>query len=130
MLGIEPYVKAHYTYENLIILTQSDITLKLAPNKISFIELIDKDILISYTDGKCVKIPCKYGVFKNILSQISMRNISCLRQIYRSIIINVNQIANIQINRNIGNVYLFGEDKPKPLGIKYRCNLQEFISEV
>lgn len=129
MLNVPEYIKRHYSYESLIIPTASNAYFEVMPNQLSYIEAIGKDIVIQYINGKVLNLPGKYGIFKNITTQIHDRNIVCLRQIHRSIIININQISRIHIEKNIGFVYLFADKNPKPLGVRYRCNLSDFIRE-
>lgn len=129
MLNIPEYITTFYSFKSLIITTQNDTKLEITPNKISFIEANGRELTFQYIDGKTVQLSCKYGVFKNILQQIKENEISCLRQIHRSIIINIKQIKKIHLENHIGYVYLFADPNPKPLGIKYRCNLTKFITE-
>lgn len=129
MLNIPEYQRKYYSYETLMIPTASNAYLEIKPNQISYIEAIGKDLIIQYISGKTVRIPTKYGIFKNVTEQLKGRNVACLRQIHRSIIINIHQISDIFIEKNVGFVYLFAEEKPKPLGIRYRSNLSDFIKE-
>lgn len=129
MLNFPKYIKKYYSYESLIIPTASNAYLEIKPNQLSYIEAIGKDIVIQYINGKTIHLPSKYGIFKNITTQIQDRNIDCLRQIHRSIIININQISKIHIEKNIGFVYLFADKDPKPLGVRYRYNLSDYIQE-
>lgn len=129
MLNLPEYITKYYSFQSLIISTDSNTKLEIYPNKLSFIEANGREITFQYMDGKTVKLLCKYGTFKNILAQINEKNIACLRQIHRSIIVNIKQIRDIYIENHIGYVYLFADNVPKPLGIRYRHNVVEFIKE-
>lgn len=129
MLNIPGYTKKHYINESLIISTTGNTYIEAKPNDISYIEAIRNNIVIQYINGETLRLSGRYGIFKKIINQISDKNISCLRQIHRSVIININQISDIRIERNTGCVCLFADKKPKPIGIKYRQNLSDFIQE-
>lgn len=129
MLNIPEYITKFYSFQPLIITIANETKLEISPNKLSFIEAYGKEITFQYIDGKTIHLLCKYGTFKNILNQIKEKDINCLRQIHRSVIINIKQIRKLHLENHIGDVYLFADDIPKPLGIKYRCNVAEFITE-
>ena len=129
MLNIPEYVKRYYSPDTIAVQTSGGVAFEIKPNAVSFIEAVGKDIVIQYQSGKTVCIAGQYGVFKSILSQIQSRGVDCLRQIHRSVIINVNQISRIELSKNVGQAYLFGDDTPKPIGIRYRENIAEFIGE-
>ena len=129
MLNIPEYTKKHYSYASLIIPTRGNTYIEAKSGDISYIEEIGKEIIIQYINGETLRFSSRYGTFKKITDQISGKKISCLRQIHRSVIININQISDIRTQKNIGCVYLFADEKPKPIGIRYRQNLSDFIQE-
>lgn len=126
-LGIPQYWKKHYASPVLLLPLGKEIHIEIDPHKVSYIEATNRSLLIQYIDGESIQTAVFSGVFKNILEQIQTHRVTCLRQIYRSIIINVNQIKKIELKKNIASIYLFNEAKPLPLGMRYRKNIQEFV---
>lgn len=127
LLGIPEFVKNYYSPQPLLIPTNSGYIIEINPSSISYIELSSDTLIIQDTNGETTKIKNHPGLFKNILNQINKSGDRSLRQIYRSIIINVNQIQCIEIHKNTADVYLFGDSISKPLGNKYRDNILEFL---
>lgn len=126
-LGIPQYVKKHYASPPLILPFGKETHIEIDPHKVSYIEATNHSLLVQYIDGESIQASASSGVLKNILEQIYAQHITCLRQIYRSIIINVNQIKKVELEKNIASVYLFNEAKALPLGMRYRENIQEFV---
>lgn len=125
-LEVPAYIDRHYTSAKLL-LPQGNTYIEVDPLNISYIEGNRRKFFTQLITGDSISITSQSGTLKNILTQIETQNIHCLRQIYRSIIVNVNQIKNIYIEKNIGRVFLFNDSDPKPIGMQYRHNLHEFL---
>ncbi len=127
LLGIPRYVKQLPSSPTLIIPVQPNKHIEIDPKNISYIELSHNMLTIQYIDGQALCTKCANGCLKSILEQIEMYPITHLRHVYRSLIINIDQIKKIEFNGNKGTIRLFGDTKPKPLGYKYREQLSELL---
>ena len=126
-LGLHEYIEEKYTSPSLLLSYGRDAALEIDPLTVSYIEVTNRTVFIQYINGQTLNIKCISGMLKALIEQIETKHISCLRQIYRSIIINVNQIKSIEMKKNIATVQLFSETQPFPVGMNYRNNLLEFI---
>ena len=102
------------------------IQIEINPQNISYIEINRGELSIQYIDGRLEKVLCSSGAFKALLRTIE--NDKCvLKQIHRSVIVNINQIKDIEIQKNTGLVWLFSDSIPKPLGNRYREKISSII---
>lgn len=126
-LELPAYLQQHYAQPPLLLPNANGTYLEVDPLSVSYIETSQRHLSIQYIDGRSVQLTHSNGLLKDLLTQINSLHITCLRQIYRSILINVNQIKTIRIEKNVGEVYLFHETRALPLGMGYRENIQEFL---
>lgn len=126
-LGIAPYINRRYVPVPLLIPYHRDAYIEVPATAVSYIEVVNRCLAVQYIDGEALQFKNASGMFKSILEQLEEHHISCLRQIYRSIIINVNQIKDIQTDKSTAYVQLFHEPRPFPLSTIYRDNLREFL---
>ena len=126
-LGIPEFIRQNVRYEPFIIPLYQNSFIEVNPNSISYIELNRNELTIQYINGQVISAKCPHGCFKTILQQIKAHSISHLRQIYRSIIINVDQVKKIELNGNVGSLWLFGDPIPKPIGSIYKNELSDIL---
>ncbi len=127
-LGIYQYSLEQHTDTSLMIPVKRERTIEVDARTICYIEFLKNNVVhIQFNYGECITLNCQRSVRKYILDQIDRNNISHLVQIYRSIVVNIHEIKFVKQDGHEGNVYLFGEDTPKPLGSKYRDNLKNFL---
>lgn len=130
VLGFSDYLNEYYRLPALILPTSSKASIEINPIEISYIHFINHQIMVQMTDSRQITINRKVCPFQSIVEQIKQRNLdSLLRQIYRSIIVNVDQIQTVTVCGNAASVYLFQDSEAKPLGIRYRKNLSEYLPE-
>lgn len=130
LLNIPKYVQRHYQAPMFTIYVSKETQLELSPETISYIEANSKALDIQYIDGHLEHFRCCSGAFKKLIEQIENSRTCRLRQIHRSIVVNIDQIRYVEIQRNTGDVWLFNDDNPKPLGIRYRHNISELFENV
>jgi len=65
-----------------------------------------------------------------LVEQIKKDPGNVLRQIHRSIIVNVDQIKCVETQKKVGFVLLFNDPTPKPLGIRFRRNISDLIKTI
>lgn len=130
LLNIPKYVQRHYQAPIFTIYVSKETQLELSPKTISYIEANNKILDIQYIDGRLEHFRCYSGAFKKLIQQIENSSACRLRQIHRSIIVNIDQIRYVEIQRNTGDVWLFNDDTPKPLGISYRHNISELFEDM
>lgn len=127
ILGIGGYAEKAYAQATLTIPTARGGFVEIDSARVSCIELIRSELVVHYTDGQTMTLKSSHGCFKALLDEIRTQNVSHLRQIYRSVIINVHQIKKLNMSKNSGEVLLFYDDVPKPVGNRYRDRLAEFL---
>ena len=125
-LGLPAYLKQEYVAPPLLISFSGGPALEIDPLAVSYIEVNNRQLFVQYVNGQSVEVRCHSGTFKSILDQIGANRITNLRQIYRSILINVNQIKTVETDKNTAAVRLFNESRVFPMGTRYRDNLKEF----
>ncbi len=128
LLGITGYAEQAYGQARLTIPAR-DGYVEVDAYRVSCIELIRSELTVHYTDGQIMTLKSNHGCFKALLSEIDNAGLSHLRQIYRSVIINVHQIRQLTMQKNSGEVLLFYDDIPKPVGNRYREQLTEFLGK-
>ncbi len=127
-LGIYQYSFEQCTDKSLIIPVKRERTIEVDARTICYIEFLKDNVVhIQFNYGECIILNCQRSVRKYILDQIDRNGIAHLVQIYRSIVVNIHEVKFIRQKGREGNVYLFGEDIPKPLGSKYRHNVKNFL---
>ncbi len=127
ILGVGGYTEKAYAQATLTIPAIRGGFVEIDSARVSCIELIRSELVIHYIDGQTMTLKSSHGCFKALLDEISFQNVSHLRQIYRSVIINVHQIKELNMSKNSGEVLLFYDDAPKPVGNRYRDRLAEFL---
>lgn len=130
LLNIPKYVQRYYQAPLFTVCVSKQTQLELSTKAISYIEVNNKTLDIQYIDGRLERFRCISGTFKALIKQIENYPTCNLRQIHRSIVVNMDQIRFVEIQRNAGSVWLFNDDKPKPLGISYRENIAEFLADM
>ena len=125
LMGITGYAEQAYGQARLTIPAR-DGFVEVDAYRVSCIELIRSELIIRFIDGQTMILKSNHGCFKALLSEIDNAGLSHLRQIYRSVIINVHQIRQLTMQKNSGEVLLFYDDIPKPVGNRYRDRLAEF----
>ena len=101
--------------------------IEIYPQNISYIDVNNGQLSIQYTNGKFEQFYCSSGAFKSLVEQIKRDSDNVLRQIHRSIIVNVDQVKRVEIQKKIGFVWLFNDPTPKPLGIRFRDNMSDLL---
>ncbi len=127
LLGIERFLAQAYADVKLTVPTASGGFVEVDPYRVRCIELIRSELNVQYTDGQTMTFKSSHGCFKTLLADVERLGITHLRQIYRSVIINVHQIRQLTLEKNRGEVLLFHDDIPKPVGNRYRDRLKEFL---
>ncbi len=127
LLGIDRYVERAYRKAVLTVSTKGGNRLELDAQAISFIALEKGELIIQQLEGPPLRFFAPHGAFHELLDQIQDEKLTFLRQIYRSIIINIEQIRTIDLSKNHGEVWLFHDPVPKPVGNRYRHHLNEFL---
>lgn len=130
LLNIPEYVQRYYQAPTFTISVSKQTQIELSAKSISYIEVNNKTLDIQYIDGRLEHFRCLSGTFKALIKQIEGYPACNLRQIHRAIVVNVDQIRRVEIQKNAGLVWLFNDDKPKLLGISYRENLAEFLADM
>ncbi len=125
--GIADYMHQHQEYEPFRIPIHKSGYVEISPRDISYIEVNRNELTVQYIHGEAIMTKCVHGCFKTILDQIEAQSITHLRQIYRSIIINIDQVKEIEFKGNIGTVILFGDPMPKPVGSMYKHQLSDLL---
>ena len=123
------YLKYYYQPPYLQLPVSNRAIVEIDPTEISFIQFADNQLTFQYINGEQLFISRRIYSFQEILQQIEELHIDFLRQIYRSIIVNIKQIQNVQLGKNIASVFLFHDETPKPLAYRYRHNLAEYLKE-
>ncbi len=126
-LGIPEYIKQNQNCEPFLIPISTNQFVEVNPKDISFIELIHNELTIQYINGEKTIVKCMHGCFKQIIDHIHEHSIAYLKQIYRSIIVNIDQVKKIDLQGNIGTLWLFGDPIPKPIGSKFKQELSELL---
>ncbi len=126
-LNVHQYINNWHSPHNLFLEIGKSAYIEIDPHTISYIETRRNIIYVQYINGERININNEPGGFKKLLMQIKEYRIDCLRQIYRSIIVNIDQIRQIELHGNAGDVWLFGDKDPKPVGIQYRKEVKEFL---
>ena len=129
LLNIPEYVQNYYRAPVLTIPVSGQTKIEVAAQTVSYIEVNRKELTIQYMDGRLERFHCLSGAFKALLRQIGESTACPLRQIHRAIVVNPDQIRKVEICGNTGSVWLFNDDNPKPLGIRYRHNLAEYVTD-
>lgn len=127
LLGLTPYVERSYKQAILVVTTRQGSVVELDARRISYLELVRNELIVQYSDGERLRFHAAHGCLKNILLQLAEKEITYLRQVYRSVVINVEQIKRLDLQKNSGDVWLFGDETAKPVGVRYRANLAEFL---
>ena len=127
LLGLTDYVKSAYPDAKISVPTAQGGFIEVDAHRIRSIELIRSDLSVQFTDGTVLTVNGSHGQFKLLLEEIATSRASHLRQVYRSVIINVHQIRKLSMEKNRGEVWLFHDDTPKPVGNRYRDRLAEFL---
>jgi len=127
LLGMDGFIEQAYADVKLTVPATSGGFVELDPYRIRCIELIRSELIVHYTDGQVMTLKSSHGCFKALLAEMDAVGITHLRQIYRSVIINVHQIKELRLNKNSGEVWLFHDEEPKPVGNRYRDRLKEFM---
>lgn len=127
-LGIYDFTNKSNASALLLIPIKRERTIEIDARTVCYIEFLKENVVrIQFNDSDCITLNCQRSVRKYILEQIEQNDVSHLVQIYRSIIVNVNEIKSVKIDGREGDVYLFGDEVPKPLGGRYRDNLKNFL---
>ena len=109
----------------LIIPVKRDCAVEVDPDTICCMEFQKGETLhIQFYQGHHETLHIKRGALTFLLQQIEDKRMTALVQIHRSVIVNVNQIKKLELNGHQGDVYLFNDPVPKPLGPQYRKNLE------
>ena len=127
LLGIARYIDRSYKKAILTVPTKQGSVVEIDARRVSYLELMRSELIVQYIDGERLCFHVAHGCLKALLSQLESNGMTHLRQVYRSIIINVEQIKQIELDKNVGTVWLFGDDEPKPIGIRFRETLAEFL---
>ncbi|MBQ3069695.1 MAG: response regulator [Clostridia bacterium] len=127
LLGIDRYIQSAYRHAPLTVSTKHGVSVEIEAHRVSFIALEKGELAVQYIDGQALRFSVPHGVLQELLAQIEEGEYTELRQIYRSVIINVEQIRSIDLNKNSGEVWLFRDNVPKPVGNRYRRHLEEFL---
>ena len=130
LLNIPKYIQSYYQTPTFTLCVSKQTQIELSAHSISYIEVNHKTLDIQYIDGRLEHFRCLSGAFKSFIKQIENHPVCNLRQIHRAIIVNIDQIRHVETQRNAGLVWLFNDNKPKPLGISYRGNIAEFLDNM
>ena len=130
LLNIPPYVQRYYQAPIFTLCVSKQTQIELSTKLISYIEVNNKMLDIQYIDGRLEHFRCMSGTFKALIKQIESYPACNLRQIHRAIVVNIDQIRRVEIQKNAGLVWLFNDNKPKLLGISYRENIAEFLADM
>jgi len=130
LLGIDKYFQLFYQDSIITIPVSKQTQIEIHPQNISFIDINNGQLSIQYTDGKLEHFICSSGTFKSLVEQIKKDPGNVLRQIHRSIIVNVDQIKCVETQKKVGFVLLFNDPTPKPLGIRFRRNISDLIKTI
>jgi len=127
-LGLYDYVHKNSSMIPLLIPVKRERTVEIDTRTICYIEFLkDHAVCIQSHDHERITLHCQRNVRKLVLDQIEQHNLSHLVQIYRSVVVNINEIKSVKLDGREGYVYLFGDDVPKPLGARYRDNIRDFL---
>ncbi len=127
-LGFFDIIKKATNDVSLLIPVKRERTVEVDGKNICYIEFLkDNTVRIQFNHGECLTFHCQRSTRKYILDQIAQNNMSHLAQIYRSMVVNINEIKSVELNGHGGTVYLFGDTMGKPLGIRYRDNVKNFL---
>ncbi len=127
LLGMPQYLEQAYTDAKLAVPTTQGSFIEIDAHRILYMELIRSQLHIQCIDGTAMTVKSGHGQFKALLEEIHAARASHLRQVYRSVIINIHQIRQLTMEKNRGEVLLFHDDIPKPVGNRYRDQLAEFL---
>ena len=125
-LGIEEFARRQYAPPMLLIVGMNGTAIEVDPLTVCYIEVTGRELRVQYTNGDVQRLP-RGNSFRSVLKQAASERIPYLRQVYRSILINVNCLRAVEINKNHAQLYLFNVPHPLPLGMKYRDNLRDFL---
>ena len=123
------YLTRHYQYPSLRLPVSYNAMAEIDPVEISFIQYDRHQLVIQYINGQELAISRRNYSFQEALKQIQELHLDFLRQIYRSIIINVDQIRSVQMQGTTAVVWLFDDQIPKPLSYQYRKNIAEYLEK-
>ena len=101
-------------------------TFKMDLSDVSSMELIGSTLVITDLNGVEVKYQVKPRTFSNICAFLQQVQHPTLRQVHRSVIINVDRIRNIKWLKNTAMVWLFQEKSWKPVGKTYMEQLAHY----
>ncbi len=127
LLGIDKYFQLFYQNSVITVPVSKQTQIEIHPQNVSFVDVNNGQLSIQYTNGKREHFACSSGTFKSLLEQIKNDPHGVLRQIHRSVIVNIDQIKSIEIQKKVGSVWLFNDPTPKPLGIRFRDNVSDFL---
>ncbi|MBQ9414969.1 MAG: response regulator [Clostridia bacterium] len=127
-LGILPKEENGREQPTLVIPLKRNESIAIHPESISSIEFKKGGVLlIRRIEGEALRLPPLVGRQTALFSQIKDKRITCLRQIYRTIVVNRDRVKKIRLQDKTGQVWLFNEQNPKPLGFRYRKNLADLM---
>lgn len=125
-LGIKKFLERQFPTAPLQLGGRGNAAFEIDPLSVCYIETVRRTLQIQYTDGHTDLLP-NDGLFQELLTHIAAGHAPCLRQIYRSIVINIHCVRTVETNKNVACVYLFHSVNALPLGMKYRGNLHELL---
>ncbi len=125
-LGLEEFTKRQFPTALLRIAGRGNTAFEIDPLAVCYVEIIGRTLQIQYADGHSECLP-NHGIFQGLLTHITAGRAPCLRQIYRSVIVNLNCVRRVEVTKNVAQVHLFHVSHPLPLGMKYRDNLHELL---
>ncbi len=128
-LGLPEYLENYYRPAPLRLPISHHSAVEVEPDEIAFIEFSGGRLILQYINGEQLTVSRKFCSFGEVLRQIDELQLTFLRQIYRSIIVNVDQIRTVEVEKNTAFVWLFHDDTPKPLAYHYRKNIAEYLPE-
>lgn len=128
-LGLPEYLENYYRPAPLRLPLSAHSAVEVEPDEIAFIELSGGRLILQYINGEQLTVSRKFCPFGEVLRQIDELQLTFLRQIYRSVIVNVDQIRTVEMRKNTALVWLFHDDTPKPLAYHYRKNIAEYLPE-
>lgn len=95
-------------------------------SEVSSMELIGSTLVITDLNGLEMKYRVKPHTFSNICAFLQQVEHHALRQVHRSVIINIDRIRDIKWHKNTAMVWLFQEKDWKPVGKTYMDQLAQY----
>lgn len=109
-----------------IILTTTKYMCEIDTKRVSCIEIIKNEMIITNLIGDEKIYKVRPGTFTSVCEQLKSLQINNLQQVHRCIILNLHRVRKIEWRKNTATVWLFNVSSPKPVGKTFLEKIKVF----